>query len=51
MRIFLVTRHQGAIDWFANQDQSIDEYIEHFDPSIIQNGDNIHWNITNSINC
>lgn len=41
MTTWLVTRHQGAIDWVKAHNVSYDEHIPHLDPERIQQGDTV----------
>lgn len=40
MKTYFVSRHAGAIAWVkARSEWSIDEFIEHLDPAVVQAGD------------
>ncbi|MDY0331680.1 MAG: CRISPR-associated protein Csx16 [Thiomonas sp.] len=39
MTTWLVTRHPGAVEWFAEQGFKVDRQIAHLDPAEIEPGD------------
>lgn len=41
MRVILVSRHIGTLDWFAQKGFAIDEHVVHFDASMIRKGDTV----------
>lgn len=41
MTTWLVTRHQGAIDWVKAQNISFDELVPHLDTEKVQQGDTV----------
>lgn len=36
---YFVSRHPGAIAWAKREGLGIDEFVAHFDPSVVQPGD------------
>ncbi|OOE57124.1 CRISPR-associated protein Csx16, partial [Salinivibrio sp. IB282] len=39
--IYLVTRHQGAVEWCARQNVQVDAWLPHLDVETIQVGDTV----------
>lgn len=39
MKTYFVSRHQGALEWFAKQNIHVDQIIEHLSFQMIQKGD------------
>jgi CRISPR-associated protein Csx16 len=41
MTTYLVSRHEGAVQWVRAQGWAVDEVVPHLDPATLQAGDNV----------
>jgi CRISPR-associated protein Csx16 len=41
MTTYLVSRHQGAVQWVRAQGWAVDEVVPHLDPDIVGEGDRV----------
>ncbi|CAK0751717.1 CRISPR-associated protein Csx16 [Gammaproteobacteria bacterium] len=39
MTIYFVSRHRGAVEWAKENGLSVDQFVDHLDPEIIQQED------------